>query len=274
MDISVVIPTFNRYELLGRAIRSVYAQKFPILEILVVDDGSTDHTSENLPQQFPGVRIICQHHKGVSAARNTGVLGARGDWIAFLDSDDEWHPEKLLKQAELLSARRGNSVCHTDEIWIRNGVRVNPMNKHAKPEGWIFERCLHLCCVSPSSVLLKKSILETAGMFDETLPACEDYDLWIRLFRDHPIELVREPLVIKYGGHADQLSKKYWGMDRFRIRSLVKLLESGFLSSEQTEQTRAVLLKKLSILINGMLKRGKMEEARAYQALQDKWKLI
>lgn len=273
MDISVVIPNFNRHKVLVRAIRSVQAQKFPALEVLVVDDGSTDCSPENLAQGFPGVRVICQCHKGVSAARNTGVLGARGNWIAFLDSDDEWHPDKLQKQAELLQARPDSSVCHTDEIWIRNGVRVNPGNRHAKPEGWIYERCLDLCCVSPSSVLLKKSVLETAGMFDETLPACEDYDLWLRLFHDHPVTLVREPLVIKYGGHADQLSRKYWGMDRFRVRSLVKLLESGVLSDEQAEQTRVVLLRKLSILINGMRKRGRIDEARSYQVLHGKWRL-
>lgn len=275
MNISVVIPTFNRAQLVERAIESVCEQSYPATEIIVVDDGSTDPTVANITQKFPQVKIITQPNHGVSSARNTGIKFASVDWIAFLDSDDEWCKHKLMRQVEALSPSDAQAhaceICHTDEIWIRHGKRVNPMKKHAKPDGWIFEQCLPLCCVSPSSVLVKKALLESVGLFDEALPACEDYDLWLRVFSQYRVLLVAEPLLIKYGGHQNQLSQKYWGMDRFRVASIIKLLEQYNLNEHYRHCAVTMLLHKLTILIKGFEKRKNTADLTRYQALYERW---
>ncbi len=100
-------------------------------------------------------------------------------------------------------------VCHTDEIWIRNGRRVNARKKHGKKGGWIFQHCLPLCAMSPSSIMIHRDVFTALGGFDERLPACEDYDLWLRITARYPVLFTRQPLIEKYGGHDDQLSRKY-----------------------------------------------------------------
>ncbi|MGB7490221.1 MAG: glycosyltransferase family A protein, partial [Thermoanaerobaculia bacterium] len=194
-DVSVVIPTFDRASVLARAVDSVVAQTHSPAEVIVVDDGSTDDTAELVERRFPSVRLLRQENRGVSAARNRGIEASGGEWIALLDSDDEWRPSKLERQMSGLEERPELRVCHTDEIWIRQGRRVNPRQIHAKHGGWIFEHCLPLCAMSPSSILIHRSIFEVVGMFDEELPACEDYDLWLRICSRYPVLYVDEPLV-------------------------------------------------------------------------------
>ena len=271
MDVSVVIPTWNRADQVVRAIHSVLSQNAPPAEVIVVDDGSEDDTAARILNAFPEVRLLSQPNLGVSAARNRGIDESSGEWIAFLDSDDTWSPDKLAMQMALLRFQPDLLACHTEEIWIRNGRRVNPMQKHAKPAGWIFRRCLPLCCVSPSSVLLHRAVFESVGNFDETLPACEDYDLWLRVFQQYPIGLVESPLVTKYGGHADQLSRRYWGMDRFRVKALEKILRKDQLSHAHREECIKVLKQKCDILIGGFEKRGNFEEAEHYRCIQSNW---
>ncbi|NKB61904.1 MAG: glycosyltransferase [Gammaproteobacteria bacterium] len=268
---SVIIPTFNRSLVIGRAIDSVLAQSYLPHEIIVIDDGSTDQTGEVLARYRGSITVLTQKNKGVSAARNAGIRISSGDWIALLDSDDEWLNNKLARQVQTLVANPEFQVCHTDEIWVRNGRRVNAMKKHAKPNGWIFSQCLPLCCVSPSSILISREVLNHIGTFDESLPACEDYDLWLRVFCCYAIVFVPEYLMKKYGGHSDQLSRLYWGMDRFRVRALIKVLESGQLNEVNEREAREVLCTKLYILMNGFQKRGKLEEYGLYQSLLDKW---
>jgi glycosyltransferase involved in cell wall biosynthesis len=200
----------------------------------------------------------------VSKARNFGVEHSRGGWLAFLDSDDEWLPEKLERQWAALQQQPEYRLCHTEEIWIRNGKRVNPMNKHAKYGGHIFDYCLPLCAMSPSSVLIRRDLLEQTGGFDEQLPACEDYDLWLRICAKNPVLFIDQPLLKKYGGHPDQLSKKHWGMDRFRVYALEKILHSGTLDDQQRAAATATLLEKCEILANGASKRGNRERANYY----------
>ena len=234
--VSVIIPAFNRAVLLKEAVVSVHRQTYPHVEIIIVDDGSTEDQERYLVDLGIPYRLLIQEKKsGVSAARNRGVREARGEYIAFLDSDDLWDKKKIQKQVDRLEARPGVLLGHTDEIWIRNGVRVNPMKKHAKSGGDLFFRCLPLCVISPSSSIMRREIFERVGMFDETLPACEDYDFWLRVAKDYCVDYLDEPLTIKRGGHPDQLSRKYWGMDRFRVQALSGLLERGGLSGEQRE---------------------------------------
>lgn len=272
--VTVILPTFNRAHLLERALDSVYAQSAPPAEVIVVDDGSTDSTSELVSERFPAVRYCHQPNKGVSAARNRGISTASQPWLAFLDSDDEWLPKKLERQLGALEKNPGSLFCHTDEIWIRRGRRVNPMNKHAKPEGWIFPQCLPLCCVSPSSVMLHRDLLEEVGVFDESLPACEDYDLWLRVASRHPVLLVNELLINKYGGHEDQLSHQHWGMDRFRIQALEKILQGQDLGEENRRLAQSMLTQKLEIFLQGAKKRGRDDaETRALNERLTWWRL-
>ena len=262
-DISVIIPTYNRAHILPRALDSVLAQTQLPIEIIVVNDGSTDGTKSVL-SNYSGLKIIDQQHSGVSAARNIGLEHTNGEWIAFLDSDDEWLPEKLEQQWAAI-CNDDKLICHTEEIWIRNGQRVNPMKKHQKFGGMIYERCLPLCVISPSSVMIHKSIFEVVGVFDESLEVCEDYDLWLRICAKYPTLFIDEPLIVKYGGHEDQLSRKYWGMDRFRVQALEKMLDSEELNEDQRRATIEMLILKCKIIINGMKKRRKDVEAKEWQ---------
>tara|TARA_B100000029_G_scaffold516721_1_gene633252 strand:+ start:9897 stop:10688 length:792 start_codon:yes stop_codon:yes gene_type:complete len=256
-QVSVIIPTLNRVDTLRRALDSVISQTYKAHSIVVIDDGSTDGTSDMINKYYPQIIFIRQDNQGVSAARNTGINSIDAEWIAFLDSDDEWLPRKLEKQMTSLNNNKKMKICHTDEIWIRNGIRVNPMKKHAKSGGWIFQKCLPLCCVSPSSVLLKKTIFDHVGLFDESLPACEDYDLWLRISIHYPFLYIDEQLLTKYGGHNDQLSKKYWGMDRFRIKALKKILKDSSLNKSDRKAAEKMLKEKIHIFSEGAYKRGK-----------------
>jgi glycosyltransferase involved in cell wall biosynthesis len=261
LRISLVIPTLDRAHTLPRALDSVLAQTRPADEIIVIDDGSTDDTAELVHKRYPSVRYIRQPNRGVSAARNAGIRIASGDWIALLDSDDAWHPRKLERQLDTLlpDAR----IAHCDEIWIRSGVRVNPMRKHAKAGGRIYRHCLPLCAISPSAVLIHREVFERVGLFDESLQACEDYDLWLRITAHWPVRYLDEPLVIKHGGHTDQLSRRHPAMDRFRVRALEKMLAEDVLSEADRRATLATLVDKLDILEQGARKRG-LPEAGDY----------
>ncbi len=257
--ISVVIPTYNRAALLQRAVESVLKQKVrqkgsdPFWEPIVVDDGSTDET-KSLIKGMP-VKYLSQPNRGPAAARNLGIVRSTGQFIAFLDSDDEWLPGKLAAQLKFFEKNPDYLICQTEEIWIRNGQRVNPMKKHKKFGGWIFEKCLPLCIVSPSAVMMRREFFDKVGLFDESLPACEDYDLWLRASARFPIGLIETPYVIKYGGHADQRSHEFPAMDRFRIQSLKKILDSGILTPAQREAALLELTRKSQIVIQGAQKR-------------------
>ena len=265
MKISVIIPTWNRSSYLVRALESVFAQSVLPHEVIVVDDGSTDDTREIIKQNFSNARYLYQENRGVSSARNTGIQAAQGDWIALLDSDDCWLPNKLEHQQQLLRNNPDARICHSDEIWIRNGKRVNPMKKHAKQGGYIFKHCLPLCSISPSSIIIRRDLFDEIGLFDESLPACEDYDLWLRMCAAYPVLYADEALLIKHGGHADQLSRRYWGMDRFRVRALEKIVASGTLNAENHAAAKAMLLEKISIVIQGADKRDNKELADRYR---------
>ena len=163
--VSVIIPTFNRGEWLREAIASVLAQTHPRLEVIVVDDGSRDHTAAVVCAFGARLTYIRQDHAGVSAARNRGVAAAHGEFIAFLDSDDMWQPPKVAAQVALFAQQREIQACYTDEIWIRHGVRVNPKHIHRKHDGWLFFPSLPRCIISPSSIMLRRTLWGAVGWF-------------------------------------------------------------------------------------------------------------
>ena len=264
--VSVIIPTYNRRAMLVEAVDSVLAQSYRDRELIVVDDGSTDGTAGDLAMRFGArLRVIVQSRSGVAAARNAGVGAARGDYIAFLDSDDFWLPQKLERQIDFMLAADA-AISQTDEVWIRNDVRVNPKKKHRKPSGDVFRPSLELCLVSPSAVLMTRELFDRIGGFDESFPVCEDYDLWLRIARNHRIELLPERLVVKRGGHRDQLSHSTWGLDRYRIRALKKLLDCG-IDGEKRIWTIDTMTRKARILAAGARKRGREGEALDYESL-------
>ncbi len=266
--VSVIIPAYNRCQMLKQAVDSVLAQEITDFELIVTDDGSTDHTQEMLRDYQNRILVIRQENRGVSAARNRGIVSSSGDLIAFLDSDDLWMPEKLSEQVAFFDSNPDALICQTEEIWIRNGVRVNPKKRHKKLSGMIFEPSLLLCLVSPSAVMIRRSLFDEVGLFDETLRACEDYDLWLRIGCRYPIFLIDKPLIVKRGGHADQLSGEP-GLDQFRIQSLKKMLGSGELSAEQTMAAVKVLKEKCAVYAGGCLKRGREDEALYYKKLAE-----
>lgn len=266
--VSVIIPTYNRGWTLTEAIDSVLGQDFQNYELIVVDDGSTDDTREILDTYGGNIIVLRQTNKGVSAARNRGIAQAGGQLLAFLDSDDIWLPGKLSHQVDFFKLHPDALINQTEEIWIRNDVRVNPKDRHRKPSGMIFQRSLELCLVSPSAVMIKKTLFDAVGGFDESLPACEDYDLWLRIGCRFQVHLIDMPLIIKRGGHEDQLSKAP-GLDRFRIQSLKKIIESGQLTESQYRAAVCKLQEKCAIYAGGCRKRGRVAEAASYEALAE-----
>jgi glycosyltransferase involved in cell wall biosynthesis len=271
--ISVIVPVYNRKDLLPRAIKSVLNQSHTDLEVIIIDDCSTDGTCD-LDLGSPDKRILRYRQpirSGVSKARNEGVLRAKSEWLAFLDSDDEWLREKLALQVQWISAHPGVEIVQTKEVWIRNGTRVNPPQTHEKFEGDLFEASLDRCMITPSSVILSRKIFDLVGGFNESLPACEDYDLWLRICLSQRVGLIDEYLLIRYGGHADQLSSNVIILDRFRIRSILQLLEHNKLSDTQRTQAVATLVKKATLVANGYLKRGNQDLYERYISISKRF---
>jgi glycosyltransferase involved in cell wall biosynthesis len=262
--LSVVIPTYNRSGMVREAVASVLAQTQPAGEVIVVDDGSTDDTAAVLESFRSAIHLISQPHRGVSAARNTGIRAAAGEWLAFLDSDDLWLPQKLRVQLDFFGEHRECRICQTEEIWLRNDRTLNPKKYHKKPRGHCFPELLERCLISPSAVIIHREVFVEVGLFDESLPVCEDYDLWLRIGYRYPIGLIEEPLTIKCGGHADQLSNSIPGFDRYRIQALANLLQKERLSSSQRELALQALGRKCRIYGEGCRKRDRFEEAELF----------
>ncbi len=269
--ISVIIPTYNRGWIIKEAVESVLTQDYKHFELIVVDDGSTDRTFDILDTYSKDIHFIRQENRGVSAARNAGITEASGYFIAFLDSDDIWLPQKLSRQVDFFHSNPDAMICQTEEIWLRNHVRVNPKKRHKKPSGMIFAPSLSLCLVSPSAVMIKRSLFDDVGGFDETLPACEDYDLWLRISCRYPVYLIDTPLIVKRGGHDDQLSASP-GLDKYRIQAIRKVIESDLLSVSQFHAAVKTLKEKCRIYAIGCRKRGRTDDAIYYEELADKYK--
>jgi glycosyltransferase involved in cell wall biosynthesis len=268
--VTVIIPTYNRGWVVQEAVDSVLDQDFRDYELIIVDDGSNDNTQEILATYGEGITVLKQSNQGVSAARNRGIEAASGQLVAFLDSDDLWLPGKLSSQVKFFQENADAVINQTQEIWVRKGVRVNPKKRHHKFSGMIFERSLALCLVSPSAVMIRKSLFDTVGVFDEQLPACEDYDLWLRISCRYPVHLIDIPLIIKRGGHDDQLSRAA-GLDKYRIESLKKIIDSDLLTPQQYKAAVITLKEKSEIYAGGCRKRGRYKEAEYFSALAKKY---
>ena len=263
IPVSVIIPTHTRAGFLAQAIDSVLAQTYTNFELIVVDDGSSDETPALLASY--GKELICLHqeNRGPAAARNAGISAARHPLLAFLDSDDRFAKNKLALQVASMEAQPEVFISHTQEIWLRNGKHLNQKKRHVKESGDIFARSLELCVVGMSTVMVRRELFDRVGLFDESFPCCEDYELWLRTSSCHHFLLVDAPLTIKHGGRPDQVSVQYkTGMDRFRIRALEKLISSEKLSPDQFLLARRELVRKAVLYGNGCLKHGRLEEGQ------------
>ncbi len=276
-EVSVVIPAYNRRRMLCDAINSVIAQTQAAWELIVVDDGSTDGTFDDLrcgemarvlSTAPPACRIVLERtaRRGVAAARNRGAALASAPYIAFLDSDDLWMPDKLRRQLAYMRSHPQYPLVQTQEVWMRDGRRMNPGRRHQKRAGDIFEPSLRVCLISCSATMMSAALFREMGGFDERMRACEDYDLWLRILSAHPVGLLDEALVTRRAGHPDQLSAGP-ALDRFRIRALVKLLAGCELTPAREKAVAQVLAEKCAIYGNGLKRRGRMAEFDIYSNL-------
>ena len=270
MNISVVIPSYNRKDFLKRSIDSAINQTKKPLEIIVVDDGSTDGTETMIKSDYDFVKFIKQKNKGVSAARNIGIKVSIGEWICFLDSDDEWKKDKLEKQINAMKSNPGYKFFHSNEIWIKNGLRINQKKKHKKYGGDIFDKCLDMCRISPSSVMINKTVFDEVGNFNEDLVVCEDYELWLRICDKYKVFFIDEPLIIKYGGHQGQLSYSIESIENHRIKALEYLTLEN-LNRKNKRHAIQMLLSKLNIYLKGLVKRRKNDEIAVYEEKIKVW---
>ena len=270
MNISVVIPSYNRKEFLKRSIDSAINQTKKPFEIIVVDDGSTDGTETMIKSDYDFVKFIKQKNKGVSAARNIGIEVSIGEWICFLDSDDEWKKDKLEKQINAMKSNPGYKFFHSNEIWIKNGLRINQKKKHKKYGGDIFDKCLDMCRISPSSVMIDKTVFDEVGNFNENLVVCEDYELWLRICDKYRVFFIDEPLIIKYGGHQGQLSYSIESIENHRIKALEYLILVN-LNRKNKRHAIQMLLSKLNIYLKGLVKRRKNDEIAVYEEKIKVW---
>ena len=270
MNISVVIPSYNRKDFLKRSIDSAINQTKKPLEIIVVDDGSTDGTEAMIKSDYDFVKFIKQKNKGVSAARNIGIKVSIGEWICFLDSDDEWKKDKLEKQINAMKSNPGYKFFHSNEIWIKNGIRINQKKKHKKYGGDIFDKCLDMCRISPSSVMIDKTVFDEVGNFNEDLVVCEDYELWLRICDKYRVFFIDEPLIIKYGGHQGQLSYSIESIENHRIKALEYLILEN-LNRKNKRHAIQMLLSKLNIYLKGLVKRKKNDEIAVYEEKIKVW---
>ncbi len=284
-EISVIIPTYNRRAMMREAIASVLAQRGTSFELVVIDDGSTDGSWDDLCGRGSGpwpcgtafsLCAVRTSNNGPAAARNCGIALARGRMIVFLDSDDLWAPDKLARQSAFMRANPHLAVSQTGEVWLRDGRRVNPARRHRKRAGDIFADALRTCLISPSAVILRRELLDEVGGFDETMAACEDYDLWLRILARHEAGLLDEPLVTRRAGHPGQLSATVPALDRFRILALAKLLGDHTLETARRAAAAEVMAEKCLIYAKGLARRRHIKEAafftEAARSALERWR--
>lgn len=269
----VVIPVRERAQMLQRAVESVLRQTWRDYDLVVVDDASRLEDLSivrNLVESSGHHWLSFDENRGPAAARNAGVLAGEQQgtqWVAFLDSDDVWKPEKLERQLLWHADYPEVGVSQCQEAWIRNGVKVGKKRSQLQPEGRIFAQCIDSCCISPSCMMMTLSLWKELGGFDERYRVCEDYELWLRLSLKNPVGLVRDvpdPLVIRHGGHEDQLSFSIEAMDRFRVMAMLELLLNGSLGQEETVLVEKGIARKSEILEQGARKRSLRSHAEVY----------
>ncbi|MGA1846382.1 glycosyltransferase family 2 protein [Deferribacter abyssi] len=260
--VSVIIPVYNRITVLKDAIESVLCQTFKNVEIIIVDDGSSVDIAIAIKPYRNLVKYVrFENNKGVSAARNVGIRLAKGEYIAFLDSDDIWLPFKLERQISFMKQNNFN-VCHTDEFWYKNGVFINQGKKHKKFGGKILTKILDHCRISPSSFIAKKEVFNKAGIFNESLPIAEDYDLWLRVALFYQIGFLNLKTIIKRFFLNDHLSHCVKNIEYYRLLALLKFYSKYKTHFNHEEKLKIIqtINKKENIVASGLSKKRLKEK--------------
>lgn len=219
--VSVVIPSYNRANCIERAIDSVFQQKVENLEVILIDDGSTDNTREIIQNKYGDkVRYFYQENQGISGARNTGIKNARGDYIAFLDSDDYWCPDKLEKQMSLAEEHPEYGLLASCCASIRTDGSFRESNRRGK-SGWVLKDLFQANFIRTSSAVIRRDCFNRVGLFDEKLKESEEYDLWLRVAAVYPVGFINEALTVYVdnlnGSSIDSLVGRL-----YRLRTLEK----------------------------------------------------
>ena len=258
--ISIIIPTYNRGHLIESAIRSVLTQSYDKFELIVVDDGSKDNT-------FEVIKAICDNrikyikhekNKGVAAARNTGIQASCGEFVAFQDDDDIWQPEKLEKEVNCIyGVSKDAEVVYTRACKLEKGISTYiPSDKIRTLEGNVYRTLLWQNYIALPSVLFRRTCLEKAGLFDETLIAFEDWDFLLRLSKYYSFKYIAEPLVIVNQTHGSLLSKEVTF-----IRALAAIMEKN---SEEISNDKRLMARYLSYRGHLMCLTGDIKGGRKY----------
>jgi len=270
--VSIIIPVYNRKELVKEAIASISRQTYTDYEVIVADDGSDDGLEECVPpfrRQVRRLKYVSLSHCGFpGAVRNTGIEEAEGEYIAFLDSDDLWYPDKLKLQIPLLEAQPHISLVHAREVWVRNGCVVSQKGQKHRRTGDVFTDSLKKCIIGPSTVCVRREFLYEIGLFRDDMEIAEDYELWLRATARTEVGYIDMPLVEKRAGHGSlQLSEKYGQIEIFRIEGLLDLagrrwFEDGTERGTACQDAAAEeLLRKTAIYAAGARKRGRAAAA-------------
>ncbi len=267
---SVIIPVYNRENLVSRAIDSVLQQTYPHWELIIADDGSTDKTRSVLDKYADNraISILSLDHCGKPGqVRNSAAVHSKGRWISFLDSDDSWMSDKLEKQIEYLGNHQNIRFIHTLERWERNDKIVSQAHRKHNKEGDLFKTSLGKCEIGPSTVMMGREIYLENNGFRNDLEICEDYEFWLRITSENAVGYLDEELVVKRGGHSDQLSTKYGFIENFKIEALKSLVDNEFFNGNQMFLAKKELARKCRIYSRGCRKRGKESEAENFESL-------
>ncbi len=241
--VSVIIPVYNRTFSIRDALESVFIQSIKPSEIIVIDDGSSFDMALYLKNYMQHIHLIkLNENKGVSFARNTGIKAASGDYIAFLDSDDLFLPKKLEYQINYM-VENGLYISHTDEFWYRKDRWVNQGKNNNRYGGYIFDKIIDKCRISPSSLIVHKSVFDEAGYFDEDLRVCEDYEIALRFALKYKIGYLEKKLIIKRAVEENSLSANIEHIEYIRYKILEKMYRNN--ANLLDINTNLILIKEL-----------------------------
>jgi glycosyltransferase involved in cell wall biosynthesis len=268
MTVDVIIPAYGRVGLLTEAITSVLNQTHSDLRLFVVDDGSSAPIGPQLQISDSRLQILrLEKNGGSGPARNHGVAAGSAPLIAFLDSDDLWHPEKLAKQVAYLENNSGCQWLHTNEIWLRGEQEVKQRSEHRKQGGQFLLRAFDRCLIATSAVMLRREFFERHSGFASPFRICQDFELWLRLLADAPVGFLEEPLAIKRTGDWVQASATP-EIDRFRVLALHRFYRQIRADTAMAEYVEPLLNeaeRKSRMLATGAAKHGNTLRAARYQ---------
>ena len=265
--VSVVIPTYNRAAQLPAAIESVLGQSYRPVEVIVVDDGSTDGTEALIRDRYPSVRFLRQPNRGPAAARNAGIKSSSGCYIAFLDSDDRWLQQKLERQIGLLRDRPEAGLVFSSVRFVdRYGTPVEERRYDASFRGRVAERLLSWSGIVLSSVVVRRSCLDRVGLFEEDLIIGEDWDLYFRLAMDSPVDFIEEPLVLRLV-HEGNLQNDFSKIE-LKLQNELRVIERMHghprLSGDHRRTRRETIHRILFSTGEWYFEQGRMGPARRY----------